>query len=186
MDCSLPGFSVHGTLQARILEWVAMPSSRGIFLMWGLNLQFLPFLRCRWILHRRAMEEAQLKVDLEYISFKWMSEWVNTWKVPLTQFSRKVCSPHALPLWIFFLRLYYVAYRILVPHPGIEHVPTALGEQSLNHRNTREIHVHFSRWLDGRKMKATSVFENARTWQKVSEEESLGHFESDTELWADC
>ena len=67
---SLPGFSVHGTLQARILEWVAMPSSRGIFLMWGLNLQFLPFLRCRWILHRRAMEEAQLKVDLEYISFK--------------------------------------------------------------------------------------------------------------------
>ena len=29
MDCSLPGFSVHGILQARILEWVAMPSSRG-------------------------------------------------------------------------------------------------------------------------------------------------------------
>ena len=31
MDCSLPGFSVHGILQARILEWVAMPSSRGSF-----------------------------------------------------------------------------------------------------------------------------------------------------------
>ena len=30
MDCSLPGSSVHGILQARILEWVAMPSSRGI------------------------------------------------------------------------------------------------------------------------------------------------------------
>ena len=29
MDCSLLGFSVHGSLQARILEWVAMPSSRG-------------------------------------------------------------------------------------------------------------------------------------------------------------
>ena len=29
MDCSLPGFSVHGILQARILEWLAMPSSRG-------------------------------------------------------------------------------------------------------------------------------------------------------------
>ena len=26
MDCSLPGSSVHGILQARILEWVAMPS----------------------------------------------------------------------------------------------------------------------------------------------------------------
>ena len=29
MDCSLPGSSVHGISQARILEWVAMPSSRG-------------------------------------------------------------------------------------------------------------------------------------------------------------
>ena len=31
MDCSPPGSSVHGILQARILEWVAMPSSRGFF-----------------------------------------------------------------------------------------------------------------------------------------------------------
>ena len=31
MDCSPPGSSVHGILQARILEWVAMPSSRGSF-----------------------------------------------------------------------------------------------------------------------------------------------------------
>ena len=29
VDCSPPGSSVHGILQARILEWVAMPSSRG-------------------------------------------------------------------------------------------------------------------------------------------------------------
>ena len=28
-DCSPPSFSVHGILQARTLEWVAMPSSRG-------------------------------------------------------------------------------------------------------------------------------------------------------------
>ena len=28
-DCSLPGFSVLGLLQARILEWVAISSSRG-------------------------------------------------------------------------------------------------------------------------------------------------------------
>ena len=28
-DCSLPGFSVHGILQARILEWIAIPFSRG-------------------------------------------------------------------------------------------------------------------------------------------------------------
>ena len=29
MDCSSPVSSVHGILQARILEWVAIPFSRG-------------------------------------------------------------------------------------------------------------------------------------------------------------
>ena len=29
MDCSPLGSTVHGILQARIMEWVAMPSSRG-------------------------------------------------------------------------------------------------------------------------------------------------------------
>ena len=29
MDCSLQGSCVHGILQARILEWIAMPCSRG-------------------------------------------------------------------------------------------------------------------------------------------------------------
>ena len=29
MDCSLPGSSGHGILQARVLGWVAMPSSKG-------------------------------------------------------------------------------------------------------------------------------------------------------------
>ena len=31
MDWSPPGSSVHGILQARILEWVAVPFSRGSF-----------------------------------------------------------------------------------------------------------------------------------------------------------
>ena len=37
MDGSPPGFSVHGILQARILEWVAMPPSRDIFPTQGPN-----------------------------------------------------------------------------------------------------------------------------------------------------
>ena len=28
-DCSLPGFSIHGIFQARVLEWVAISFSRG-------------------------------------------------------------------------------------------------------------------------------------------------------------
>ena len=31
VDCSPQGFSVHGVLQARMLEWVAIPFSRGSF-----------------------------------------------------------------------------------------------------------------------------------------------------------
>ena len=33
MDCSLPGSSVHGILQARILEWVAFAFSREFLLL---------------------------------------------------------------------------------------------------------------------------------------------------------
>ena len=29
MDCSQPGFSDHGILQARILQWIAMATSEG-------------------------------------------------------------------------------------------------------------------------------------------------------------
>ena len=42
MDCSLPGSSVHVILQARILEWVAMLSSRESF-GWGIKPRSLKF-----------------------------------------------------------------------------------------------------------------------------------------------
>ena len=37
VDCSLPGSSIHGILQAIIPEWDAMPSSRGSFQPRGRN-----------------------------------------------------------------------------------------------------------------------------------------------------
>ena len=49
VDCSLPGSSVQGILQARILEWVAMPSSQGIFPTQGSNPGLL---HCRQILYQ--------------------------------------------------------------------------------------------------------------------------------------
>ena len=48
MDCSPPCSSVHGILQARILEWVAIPTLQGIFLVHGLNTCLL---HCRQILY---------------------------------------------------------------------------------------------------------------------------------------
>ena len=41
MDCSPPGSSVHRILQARILEWVAVSSSRGVFPTQGWKLRLL-------------------------------------------------------------------------------------------------------------------------------------------------
>ena len=47
VDCSLPGSTVHGILQARILEWVAISFSRGSSLTQGSNPSLLHY---RWIL----------------------------------------------------------------------------------------------------------------------------------------
>ena len=48
MDCSLLGSSVHGILQARILEWIAMPTSTGILPTQGSNLRLLRLLHWRY------------------------------------------------------------------------------------------------------------------------------------------
>ena len=37
MDCSLPVSSIHGIFQARVLEWIAISFSRGIFPTQGSN-----------------------------------------------------------------------------------------------------------------------------------------------------
>ena len=58
MDCSPPGFSVHGILQARILEWVAIPYLQGIFLTQGLNLCLQWLLHCRQFLYCWTTGEA--------------------------------------------------------------------------------------------------------------------------------
>ena len=49
VDCSPSGFSVHRILQARILEWVAISSSRGSSQPWDQT-----WVSCidRWILYR--------------------------------------------------------------------------------------------------------------------------------------
>ena len=53
MDYSLPGSSVHGILQARILEWVA------ISFFWGSSQELNPgLLHCRQILYQLSYQEA--------------------------------------------------------------------------------------------------------------------------------
>ena len=59
MDCSPPGSSVHGIFQARMLEWVAIPSSR------GLNLGLL---HCRQILCQ-LRNAGSPKINNHYVLF---------------------------------------------------------------------------------------------------------------------
>ena len=47
--CDPMDYRVHGILQARLLEWVAVPFSRGIFPTQGSNPGLL---HCRWILYQ--------------------------------------------------------------------------------------------------------------------------------------
>ena len=51
MDCRLPGYSVHGIFQARILDWVSIPTSRASY--WPRDLTLLSYISCigRWVLY---------------------------------------------------------------------------------------------------------------------------------------
>ena len=99
MDCSLPGFSVHGVLQARILEWVAMPSSRGIFLNQGSKLCLLRLLHCRWILYCWATGEA-FKTSVSSVWFSSVAQSCPTLCDPMnrsTQASLSITNSQSLP-----------------------------------------------------------------------------------------
>ena len=54
MDCSLPGSSVHGISQARILEWVAISSSRGS--SWPRDQTHVPYTGTQILIHSATRE----------------------------------------------------------------------------------------------------------------------------------
>ena len=61
MDCSPPGFSVHGILQARILKVGCHFLIQGIFLTQGSNLSLL---HCRQILYHLSLQGSLTKTEL--------------------------------------------------------------------------------------------------------------------------
>ena len=65
MDCNLAGLSVHGILQAWILEWVAIPSSKGSSWPEGWTPCVLGLLHCRQVLdhlHHPLLQGLKLDV----------------------------------------------------------------------------------------------------------------------------
>ena len=65
VDCSPPGSHVHGILQARTLEWVAMSSSRGC-LTQGLKVSCIGM----WVPYHWHMDHFKLKLHKK-ASAKW-------------------------------------------------------------------------------------------------------------------
>ena len=83
MDCSLPGSSVHGISQLRILEWITMPSPRGS--SWPRNPSLLHLLHCRQMLYCWASVKAQRWPKDFKFHEKWTSShlvWILALPVP--------------------------------------------------------------------------------------------------------
>ena len=69
MDCSLPGSSVHGISQARILEWVVISFSRGS--SWPRDQTLVSWVSCigRWILYHCTTWEVQLCLNSNKVGY---------------------------------------------------------------------------------------------------------------------
>ena len=74
MDHSPPGSSVHGILQARILEWVAISPSRGS--SWPRDWTYISYVSCTdsWILYE-ADSSVGLSEKLGHIQFSRQEYW---------------------------------------------------------------------------------------------------------------
>ena len=111
MDCSLPGSSVHGILQARILEWVAFPSqgdlsdprieptslmspalADGFFITsetleapsWGIHIQIL-------IVLAKTITERVQQGKVWMAPSSWLIDWVMSFELlPLDHLTRTV------------------------------------------------------------------------------------------------
>ena len=106
MVCSLPGSSVHGILQARILEWVALSYSRGVFLTQGSSPGLL---HCRQILYHLSHQGS----PCSFLLYSKMSQpYLYVYPVPFgfpfcsghqTALSRVPCTIQYFSLVIYFI-----------------------------------------------------------------------------------
>ena len=128
MDCSPPGSSVHGILQARILQWVAISSSRGF--SQPRDQTWVSWIG-RWILYPWATREAQLEAlqpgnvrNKEHFILAFphffQNDEIKSWSIPtlenLTLILLKACSsPVGSP---YYSWQWYLAHKISPKVPG--------------------------------------------------------------------
>ena len=134
MDCSLPGSSVHGNLQTRILEWVAISFSRGFFqpryrtqiiagrflTIWATRETFIYKVLINsgerlWGIYLDFRRRCTLSISVTDFVDKECGSWSNgdKWLVSLklallcseAEERRDVEGLFALPVWLFWLLL---------------------------------------------------------------------------------
>ena len=106
MDCSPPGASVHGIFQARILEWVAISSSRGSSRPRDQTWVSCDSRNSRRILYHWATWEAlwitrrRLKQCFRHITWHlmpfcvcWLLILATPWSMPGLRFESRDCTP---------------------------------------------------------------------------------------------
>ena len=74
--CNPTNYTVHGILQARILEWVAFPFSRGIFPTQGSNPSFL---HCRQMLYQLSHRGSPRILEKVAYPSSSRSSWPRNW-----------------------------------------------------------------------------------------------------------
>ena len=102
MDCSLPGSSIHGIFQARLLEWVAIAFSRKESYTWVYHCQTVEDQRKEKILktakQRICITKREKHLFLETIDGR--SQWTNFFKV----LEKKTCYKSVYLFQFIFLK----------------------------------------------------------------------------------
>ena len=106
MDCSPLGSSVHGIFQARILEWVAISYSGGIFLTQGSNLHLLHLLH--WQMSSLSLSHLRKLVPIEREAPKKEWNWYRRLLVTSAMYKHKeifnsIIAVKEAPFWAYLL-----------------------------------------------------------------------------------
>ena len=106
VDCSPPGSSVHGVLQARILEWVPMPSPRGS--SWSRGWNWVSCIAGRFFTNGATRKAQYFKVWFLENREHRLSYMGTEWQIELCYDLLNICqiittgkrpSPHPPPRW---------------------------------------------------------------------------------------
>ena len=111
MDCSLPGSPLHGILQARVLKWVSVPSSRrssqpkdqtwisciagGFFTVWTLKsywgLIFFFLTEVLTLYHAECIQWVSMEAGLSSFSSTYQSRAPLWWRIDSLVLLRSAC-----------------------------------------------------------------------------------------------